>query len=177
MLSWAGPTLVARLVARRFAPIRFVDLLVIEASRPGTMPAGVTVRSVDDSSRDEWRDAFVEGFAETPEDERLNRELAGVLPDVPSSVHLIADVDGVAAGCGSLYPQGRVGWVGGGATRPRLAAGIQAALLAERLAAACQAGCEYVAATANAGSNSSRNMQRVGFTLIATFVVMTKASS
>ena len=175
VVSWASSALLTRLVARGFAPIRFNDLLVIDASRPATTPAGVTVRSVDDSSRHEWREAFVEGFATTPEDERLNRELAGVLPDVPHSVHLIADADGVVAGCGSLYPQGRVGWVGGGATRPAFRRrGVQAALLAERLAAARQAGCEIVAATAVAGSTSSRNMQRHGFTLVATITVMTR---
>lgn len=175
VLSWASPPLVARLVERGFAPIRFVDVLVIDSSRPSTVRAGVTVRSVDDGSCGEWREAFVEGFATTPDDERLNRELAEVLPSVPHSVHLIADVDGIVAGCGSLYPEGRVGWVGGGATRPAFRRrGVQAALLAERLTAARHAGCEIVAATANAGSNSSRNMQRVGFALTATFVVMTR---
>ena len=175
VVSWASPDLVARLVARGFVPIRFVDVLVIDASRPSTTPADVTVRSVDIAALPEWREAFVEGFATTPEDERLNRELARVLPDVPGSVHLIADVDGAVAGCGSVYPQGRVGWVGGGATRPAFRRrGIQAALLAERLKSARHAGCEIVAATANAGSISSRNMQRVGFALTATVTVMTR---
>ena len=97
---------------------------------------------------------------------------------MPRSVHLIADVDGVVAGCGSLYPQGRVGWVGGGATRPAFRRrGVQAALLAERLAVRVTPAASIVAATANAGSNSSRNMRRVGFALTATFVVMTQASS
>ena len=173
--SWAAPDLVARLVARRFVPIRFVDLLVAESETSIAADPAVTVRTVDDSTRDAWIAAYVEGFATTPDEERLNRELAGVLPHVPAAVHVLAEIDGDVAGCGSLYPHGSVGWVAGGSTRPRYRRrGVQTALLADRLVHARRAGCDVAAATANAGSTSSRNMQRHGFTLAATIVVMTR---
>ena len=178
VVSSASPALLARLVARRFAPIRFNDLLVIDTSRASGVGEPIAIRRVDDETTEAWREAFVAGFATTPEEEHLNRELVGVLPLVPQSVHLLAEIDGAMAGCGSLYPQGPVGWIGGGATLPEFRRrGVQAALLDERLAYARQVGCAVAAATATAGSTSSRNMQRVGFTLCATIMVMTRQVS
>jgi GNAT superfamily N-acetyltransferase len=173
--SWTSPDLVARLVARRFVPIRFNDLLVIDPRRATGASESIAVHRVDGAVTEAWSDAFVAGFATTPEDERLNRELTGVVPLVPRSVHVIAEIDGAVAGCGSLYPQGPVGWIGGGATRPEFRRrGVQAALLDERLAYARQAGCTVAAPTPVAGSQSSRNMQRQGFTLAATILIMTR---
>lgn len=175
--SWAPPELIADLAVRRFEPARFVDLLVTNnliASHTGINPA-VAIRPVDEASRDDWRRAFVDGFATTREEHRLNDELAGVLVQMPDVVHLLADVDGNVAGCGSLYREGPVGWVGGGATLPRSRRqGIQAALLDARIAIARDLGCDLVAGTAVSGSGSSRNMQRHGFTLAATILVMTR---
>jgi len=175
VLSWASPDLIGRLVARRFVPIRFNDLLVIDPSRAVGAQESIDIRLVDDADGARWSDAFVDGFSTTPEEERLNRELTTVVRLVPRSVHLLAEIDGAVAGCGSLYPQGPVGWIGGGATRPEFRQrGVQAALLHERLAYARQVGCTVAAATAVAGSQSSRNMQRQGFTLCATILVMTR---
>jgi GNAT superfamily N-acetyltransferase len=174
VVSWASPDLVARLVARRFVPIRFNDLLVIDPGRAVGAQESIAIHRVDDATTEAWSDTFVAGFATTPEDEQLNRELTRVVSLVPRSVHLIAEIDGAVVGCGSLYPQGPVGWIGGGATRPEFRQrGVQAALLHERLAYAGQAGCTVAAATAVAGSPSSRNMQRMGFTIAATILVMT----
>lgn len=178
VLSWASPDLLARLVARRFVPIRLNDLLVIDPSRAVGAQGSIDIRPVDDDAAALWSDAFVAGFATTPEDERLNRELTRVVALVPRSVHLIAEIDGEVAGCGSLYPQGSVGWIGGGATLPAFRRrGVQAALLDERVAYTRQAGCTVAAATAVAGSQSSRNMQRQGFTLCATITIMTRTDS
>jgi GNAT superfamily N-acetyltransferase len=177
VLSWARPDLLPRLVARRFVPIRFNDLFVIDPSRAVGAQTSIDIRRVDDAIAARWSDAFVVGFATTPEDEALNRELTTVVRLVPHSVHLLAEIGEAIAGCGSLYPQGQVGWIGGGATLPDYRRrGVQAALLDERLAYARHVGCTVAAATAVAGSQSSRNMQRLGFTLAATILIMTRPS-
>ena len=118
VLSWAGPTLVAQLVARRFAPIRFVDLLVIDASRARQMRSrrSPSARSMTSSRRRVERRVRRGIRDDAGGRARSTVSSPASSPTYRSSVHLIADIDGVAAGCGSLYPQGRVGWVGGGAT-------------------------------------------------------------
>jgi GNAT superfamily N-acetyltransferase len=175
--SWASPDLIARLAERRFVPVRFNDLLVADPSRDSGTSTSVGVRRVDDASLPAWRDAFVAGFSTTPDEERLNRELVGVMPLVPGAVHVVAEVDGSVAGCGTIAPQGSVGWISGGATLPAFRRrGVQAALLDERLAHARHVGCEVAAATAVSGSASSRNMQRLGFTVAATILIMTRSS-
>jgi len=177
--SWAHPDLVAKLAARRFAPVRFNDLLVTDG-RAVEDHAGinrrVSVRAVDETSRAAWRRTFVDGFATTPEERRLNDELAGVLGHLPNAVHLLAYLDGDLAGCGSLFPAGGVGWVASGATRPQYRRqGVQATTLDARIGIARDIGCDLAAATATSGSASSRNMQRHGFTLAATIMVMTRS--
>ncbi len=178
LCSWAKPDLIVALASRRFAPVRFNDLLVTDAravdDRTGINPA-VAVRRVDEASRSDWHRTFVDGFATTPEDRRLNDELATVLVHVPDAVHLLAELDGEFVGCGSLYRQGRVGWVGGGATLPQFRRrGIQTAMLDARIVLARELGCDLIAATATSASASSRNMQRHGFTLAATIAIMTR---
>ena len=179
--SSASPGLIAALASRLFAPVRFNDLLVttgqVVDDGPGINPA-VSVRPVDETSQADWHRAFVDGFATTPEERRLNDELAASLVHVRDAVHLLADLDGDVAGCGSLFHDGSVGWVGSAATLPQSRRrGVQAAMLDARIGIARELGCDLIAATATSGSASSRNLRRRGFRLAATILIMTRPPS
>jgi GNAT superfamily N-acetyltransferase len=73
------------------------------------------------------------------------------------------------AGAGALFVAGGLGWIGIGATAPELRGrGAQSALLATRIAAAAEAGCELVVTetgepVAGRPGGSYRNIVRAGF--------------
>jgi GNAT superfamily N-acetyltransferase len=50
--------------------------------------------------------------------------------------------------------------------------GVQSALIARRLHEAAKAGCEYAVVSTNPGSGSQRNMERRGFRVAYTKLVM-----
>jgi GNAT superfamily N-acetyltransferase len=52
--------------------------------------------------------------------------------------------------------------------------GIQGALLAARLEAACRAGCELATVTTQPGSKSQENVQKQGFELLYTRAILVK---
>ena len=62
VLSWASPMFVTRLVARG-SPRSASSTSSSSRRRDREMPAGVTVRSVDDARTTSGESAFVEGFA------------------------------------------------------------------------------------------------------------------
>ena len=63
----------------------------------------------------------------------------------------------------------------GASTRvPHRNCGVQHALIAARLAAAVAAGCDLVVVHTEPGSDSQRNVERLGFRLAYTKVTMTQ---
>lgn len=83
------------------------------------------------------------------------------------TTQLLALLDGRPVGCGSLTLVGRTGWLGAAATVPAARRrGVQTALLHARLRLALEAGCDLVGVTASVGSQSARNLQRLGFGLV-----------
>lgn len=77
------------------------------------------------------------------------------------------------AGAGAMYRHQRVVELGGASTRLAFRQrGVQAALLAHRLAAASAGGCDLAIVATTPGSASQRNIARAGFQLAYTKVVM-----
>ena len=75
----------------------------------------------------------------------------------------VAELDGVAVGNGSLHVSAGTGWLRGALVAPEVRGrGIQRALIAVRIQAALDAGCELVGASAEPGAVSSRNLERMG---------------
>jgi len=78
----------------------------------------------------------------------------------------VASVQGklVACGTGLVIPEHRVfALCGAGTTAEFRGRGLQTALLRARMAAASQAGCEYVVVVTQGGTTSQRNAERLGF--------------
>ena len=86
---------------------------------------------------------------------------------------LLARLDGEPAGTGELVIEDRVGWLSADTTLPPYRRrGVQRALQIERLQRAAEAGCEFAVTEARPGSDSQRNMERLGFRIAYTRVDM-----
>jgi GNAT superfamily N-acetyltransferase len=136
-------------------------------TRPaGNAPAAATelrVDRVDDG--DAFTETFVRGYG-TPE---FFREWVARLPGRPGWDCFVA-FDGTApAGAGALYATGTIGWLGIAATVPEhRRRGAQNAILAARIDAAAEAGCEVVATETGEPRDGEpggawRNIARAGF--------------
>jgi GNAT superfamily N-acetyltransferase len=112
-----------------------------------------------------FAEAFVRGYG-TPE---FFREWLARLPDRPGWRCFVAFEGATPAGVGALYVTGIVGWVGIGATVPEhRRKGAQSAILAARIDAAAETGCEVVATETGEPRGdepgaSWRNIERAGF--------------
>ena len=76
----------------------------------------------------------------------------------------IAEVHGKAVANASLHVSARTGWLRGALTAPDARGrGIQSALISLRARVAAEAGCDLVGASAEPGSVSAGNLERLGF--------------
>jgi hypothetical protein len=85
---------------------------------------------------------------------------------VPDSLNCMGYLDGELAGIGGgmLPVKGGIATFYGGCTLPRARQrGLHAAVLYQRLRRAAEAGCRMVLAACTPGSDSERNLQRLGF--------------
>jgi GNAT superfamily N-acetyltransferase len=81
-------------------------------------------------------------------------------------------VDGTPAAAGALVVHEGVGYLADAATDPRFRGrGCQTALIRRRIADAALAGCDLVAAQAEFGSTSQRNLERGGLRICCTKAV------
>jgi len=88
----------------------------------------------------------------------------------------LALADGHPAGGATLRLSGGVAQLAGAATRAAFRRrGIQAALLAARLADAAAEGCDLAVVTTEPGSRSQRNVQRSGFALLYGRLVLVRS--
>ena len=114
---------------------------------------------------EEFAEAFVRGYG-TPE---FFRDWLARIPGRPGW-HCFVAFDGAApAGVGALYVTGKVGWLGIAATVPEhRRKGAQNAILAARITAAAESGCDVVATETGEPRDgepggSWRNIARAGF--------------
>jgi GNAT superfamily N-acetyltransferase len=141
----------------------------------------VDVRRADDLTA--WVNVVVEGFAhpdgegpvsheQFPADiiERAERDM-----EKAGATASIALYGGAVAGGGMMRLSGGIAQLAGAATAPAYRRrGVQAALLAARLAEAADAGCEIAVVTTAPGSKSQHNVQRRGFQLLYSRAILVK---
>lgn len=126
-------------------------------------PTGLRVERVQQGEA--FAEAFVRGYG-TPE---FFRDWVARLPGRPGWHCFVAFEDTDPAGAGALYASGTVGWLGIAATVPEHRhKGAQNAILAARIDAAAEAGCEVVATETgeprgDRPGGSWRNIARAGF--------------
>ena len=130
---------------------------------------GIVVRPIRPAEADLWtRVAFSGGL--DSDDARPDRTvIIAAYPYMAHTTCYLAWRDGVPAGAAALARHAGVASLFGASTRPCCRnRGVQAALLAARLADAAAAGCDLAMAHTEPGSPSQRNVERLGFRLAYT---------
>jgi GNAT superfamily N-acetyltransferase len=151
----------------------FADLAVDADAADGV--GAIEVRVCSQEERSAWAEAAARGFSDGEAPEQGHQEFSAVMAARQEAVLVLAWVDGVPAGTGTLVVDGGVGWLSGDSTlREYRRRGIQQAIQRFRLQLAREAGCELAVTEAVPGGASQRNMERVGFRIAYTHVEFIK---
>ncbi len=172
----ADASLPALLAPRGYRIQEFNSVLIrpIGEEQQYDLPAGVEIERVTAETVGPWMRTVAQGFSEfgpVPE------EVFGGFARLPGALAFLARIDGAIAGGsgGRIIPEARIASLFGTATLPRFRCrGVQSALIARRLQEAARAGCEYAVVSTLPGSGSQRNMERRGFRLAYTKLVMVR---
>jgi GNAT superfamily N-acetyltransferase len=167
----------ALLTARGYRLLGFENLLVrplsaVAGGAPGG--SGVRVERVTEATLRSWRDTTVEAVAASddtgvPVDHLSLEAIKAVIDDFLECGDFdryVAFIDGVIAGAASMRVHDGVASLTGSATLPaHRRRGVQAALIAARLAEAHTRGAEIATITTAPGSQSQANVAKHGFVL------------
>jgi GNAT superfamily N-acetyltransferase len=133
-----------------------------------------------------WLDVVVDGFAApdmqgVPSHEAFPRQMIetviGDMASVEGFRRYLALRGGEPAGGASMRTFEGVAQLCGAATVPsHRRRGVQSRLLTHRLADAAEAGCDIAVLTAQPGSKSHQNFQRMGFELLYTRAVLVRTA-
>jgi GNAT superfamily N-acetyltransferase len=172
----AHESLRALLGQRGYTIAEFNSVLIrrIDPGEPFTLPAGLVVERVTPETLQPWMSAIAQGLAQ---DIAVAESVFGGFAMLPGALPFLARIEGkVAGGCGGrVIAEARMAALFGTATLPEFRRrGVQTALIAQRLHEAAKAQCEYAVVSTHPGSGSQRNMERRGFRLAYTKVVMTR---
>lgn len=165
--SLTDPTLVDLLVARGYQTARPSDVLVCS---PVTIekylqPTEFRVRGLESHELVAWSRAVASGL-EVQELEP-SAHLLAISASSPSVVALVTELRDQIVGGGLFACLDRVGWLLALSTIPSMRRrGAQLALLRRGLEYAYKSDCDVVAAEAELGSSSHRNLERLGFHVV-----------
>jgi GNAT superfamily N-acetyltransferase len=174
----ADPTLAAVLGARGYRPIEFENVLYLPLDSDEPLvepPAGIEARPASPAEADTWAEVVSEGFAGKPGLPPEVVELARVIHGVESATPYLALVAREASGGGSLCTAEGASLLAGTSVLPRFRnRGVHTALLRARLDHARRLGSDVAFMGAMPGSNSQRNVERLGFRVAYTRVVLAR---
>lgn len=170
----ADRSLVEGLGARGYRIRMFLNVHVRplgQAPPPAAAP-GPPVTVVGPEAAHLWALTVSRGFAGC-DDLAVPDGIADVVARRLGVTCFLARVQGLAAGGGAMSAQSGVAALFSASTRPGFRRqGVQTALLAARLAAAQDAGCDLATVETVPGSLSQRNAERAGFRVAYTRVIM-----
>jgi hypothetical protein len=175
----ADPSLLALVRARGYRLASFFSVLarhIPDGFSPQPLPPGMTVTRALPEQAALWVSVSAMGFAETDDPPAGLLDLLGPNFAAQDAAPFFAWMEGQPAAGGGMYaaPHVRALELGGASTRlPFRRRGAQAALIEARLAEGLRAGCDLVMVLATPGSHSQRNLQRLGFQVVYSKVVMT----
>jgi GNAT superfamily N-acetyltransferase len=186
MCPLADPSLLHMLGRRGWAASGFEHVLVLDAEQasqvahPVVEPSAseIEVRVCLPEERELWGRMAARGFADgVAEPEPVFKEFGSLVAARDDAILVLAWVDGRPAGTGSLVVDGGVGWLSSDSTLPEYRRrGVQQAVQWHRIELARAAGCDLVVTEAAPGSQSQRNMERLGFRIVYTHAEFTKAA-
>jgi GNAT superfamily N-acetyltransferase len=163
---FAGAAALDLLCARGYRPFEISSVLYRAVEPPTEAHAsGIRVRAVGMDEAQLWSDINARGWThEHPEFEDFVRAAGVMLVAREGSPCFLAEINGTPGAAGALIVHEGVALFGGAATVPELRRlGLQAALLNERMRYATDHGCDLAMMVTEAGSNSQRNAERIGF--------------
>ncbi|MEU7140545.1 GNAT family N-acetyltransferase [Nocardia sp. NPDC046473] len=184
----ADPAVVERLTRRGYLLTGFENVLGLRLDQGGqaNSAADVEISAVAPDEFDTWLNVVADGFAApdaqgVASHEEFPRDaLDNSIRDIASATGfsgLLARIDGVAVGGASLRLADGVAQFCGAATLPAFRRrGVQASLLAARLAAAAAAGCDLAVVTTLPGSKSQQNVQQLGFQLLYARAILVRSA-
>jgi GNAT superfamily N-acetyltransferase len=158
----------------RIAEFNSVLIRRIASNEEFRLPHGIAIERTSSETADIWAHAIAQGFSDIVP---VSPEIFVGFVALPGTLSFLARIDGaVAGGCsGRIIPEAQIAALYGTATLPEFRRrGVQSALIACRLHEAALAGCEYAVVSTQPGSGSQRNMERRGFRVAYTKVVMAR---
>jgi GNAT superfamily N-acetyltransferase len=172
----AHPSLLALVAARGYRIVEFNSVLIrpISADEPLAPHPGITIEQVTEETSLAWARAIARGFSEHFP---VGEEVFTGMPFVPGALAFLARVGEtvVGGGAGRIIPEAKIAALFGAATLPEYRRrGVQTAVIARRLHEAALAQCEFAVVSTQPGSVSQRNMERRGFRLAYTKLVMVR---
>jgi GNAT superfamily N-acetyltransferase len=172
----AHPSLLPHLGQRSYRIAEFNSVLIrpIAPNESFTPPAEIAVERVSEETASPWARAIAQGFSDIVP---VSEDVFSGLADLPGALNFLARIEIMVVGgcCGRIIPEARIAALYGTATLPEFRRrGVQSALIARRLHEAALAGCEYAVVSTQPGSGSQRNMERRGFRVAYSKVVMTR---
>lgn len=168
---FAGTAALDLLCARNYRPCEISNVLYRPVERPEEIdPGPISVRVIGPEEAVLWAETSAKGWADQhPELMENSLQLSSVCAARPDSPCFLAEYDGTPGAAGVLCMHQGVALFGGSATVPHLRRrGLQAALLHKRMRYAFDHGCDLAMMVASPGSNSQRNVERIGFRIAYT---------
>ncbi len=176
----ADQSLVQALLGRGYQLERFFNILALPlppATPSPPTPPDVQLQTVGPATAELWIDTVAQGFAGSAPPSPADRRISAPNAYSANGTCLLALIDGQPAGGGAMYLHAGVAELGGASTLvPFRERGVQTALLHERLRLALAAGCDHAIVITTPGSDSQRNVLRLGFTLAYTKVILVGGS-
>jgi hypothetical protein len=178
----ADPTLLEHLNSRGYQIEMFMHVWYRPLASDETfpLPTGIDVRAIEPEEADLWTLVAFRGGLDS--DEALPNASVIIAP-YPYMAHAQCwlawrdDGAGGPTGAATMAVHDGVAGLFGASTRvPHRRVGAQTALLAARLAAAVDAGCDLAVLDTEPGSDSQRNVERLGFKLAYTKVTMMRGN-
>jgi GNAT superfamily N-acetyltransferase len=137
------------------------------------LPPGVQISQARPAEAEVWITTTAQGFTELETPPQADLDILGPNFYSANATCFLAWLEGQPAGGGGMYIHEGVVEFGGASTHPAFRRrGIQMALLYARLAAAQEMGCDLALVVTAPGTDSQRNVERAGFRLAYTKVVM-----
>jgi GNAT superfamily N-acetyltransferase len=163
------------LASRSYRVTEFINMMVCELPAPDPTTGSVHVRRAGNGDDELYVRTVIGGFFGRTNLTEEEVRLGTTLFYMPCTRGYLASVGGQTAGGGGMSVRNRVACFFGDATLPEFRGrGVHMALIAARLKAAGDEGCDIVAAGAAPGSTSQRNYHRLGFEVGYTKVTMVK---
>jgi GNAT superfamily N-acetyltransferase len=168
----ASASLIELLGNRGYRVTEFNNVLVRPLAGAGFAPAGL-VRLAFAEEQYLWARTVGRGFLEKDDLTAAELDVGSAIWHMPGSRCYLAFGDGRAAAAGAMAVRGGLATLFADSTVPGFrGAGLQSALIRERLRAAVEEGCDLATASTLPGSVSQRNYERSGFQVAYTKAVL-----